>query len=134
MAYWLLKSEPSTYSWQNLQKDKRTSWSGVRNFQARNNLQAMKKGEQAFFYHSGDGKEVVGVSTVVKEAYLDPTDKTNAFVCVDLKAVEPLKARATVAARPRVVEPLSIRSRPSTVVESVSSPGWAVSSGSTTSR
>ena len=98
MAYWLLKSEPSTYSWENLQKDKRTNWSGVRNFQARNNLQAMKKGEQAFFYHSGDGKEIVGMVEIVKEAYPDPDDESGKFVMVDVKPVKALKTPVTLTA------------------------------------
>jgi predicted RNA-binding protein with PUA-like domain len=74
------------------------AWTGVRNFQARTHLNAMKKGDKVFFYHSGEGKEIVGVSEVVKEAYPDATDKTGAFVCVDLKAVEPLKTPVLLAA------------------------------------
>ena len=98
MAYWLMKSEPSAYSWQQLQKDKRTNWSGVRNFQARNNLQAMKKGDQAFFYHSNEGKEIVGIVEIVKEAYPDPGDKTGKFVMVDVKPVKALKTPVTLVA------------------------------------
>jgi predicted RNA-binding protein with PUA-like domain len=98
MAYWLLKSEPSTYSWENLLKDKRTSWSGVRNFQARNNLQTMKKGEQALFYHSGDGKEIVGMVEIVKEAYPDPGDESGKFVMVDVKPVKALKTPVSLSA------------------------------------
>lgn len=98
MAYWLMKSEPAAYSWQQLQKDKRTSWSGVRNFQARNNLQAMKKGDQAFFYHSNDGKEIVGIVEIVKEAYPDPGDESGKFVMVDVKPVKALKTPVTLAA------------------------------------
>lgn len=98
MAYWLMKSEPAAYSWQQLQKDKRTSWSGVRNFQARNNLQAMKKGDQAFFYHSNDGKEIVGIVEIVKEAYPDPSDESGKFVMVDVKPVKALKTPVTLAA------------------------------------
>jgi predicted RNA-binding protein with PUA-like domain len=98
MAYWLLKSEPSAYAWDQLVKDKRTNWSGVRNFQAAANLKAMKKGDRAFFYHSGEGKEIVGVAEVIRGHYPDPTDKSGAFVCVDLKADKPLKTPVTLAA------------------------------------
>lgn len=98
MAYWLVKSEPDTWSWDQHVKKGVDAWTGVRNHQAKAHLKAMKKGDRAFFYHSGDGKEIVGVSEVVKEAYADPTDKTGAFVCVDLKAVEPVKIPAALAA------------------------------------
>ncbi len=98
MAYWLVKSEPSAYSWQQMLKDKRTNWSGVRNFQARNNLQAMKKGEQAFFYHSNEGKEIVGIVEIVKEAYPDPDDASGKFVMVDVKPVRSLPTPVTLAA------------------------------------
>ena len=98
MAYWLVKSEPGTWSWEQHVKKGVDNWTGVRNFQARTHLNAMKKGDKVFFYHSGEGKEIVGVSEVVKEAYPDATDKTGAFVCVDLKAVEPLKTPVTLAA------------------------------------
>ena len=98
MAYWLVKSEPDTWSWDQHVKKGNDAWTGVRNFQARTHLNAMKKGDKVFFYHTGGEKAVVGVSEVVKEAYPDPTDKEGAFVCVDLKAVEPLKAPVTLAA------------------------------------
>lgn len=98
MRYWLLKSEPSSYSWQQMLRDGSTNWSGVRNHQAANNLKAMKKGDQAFFYHSNEGKEIVGLVEIVKEAYPDPSDKTGKFVMVDVKAVEPLKKPVTLAA------------------------------------
>jgi predicted RNA-binding protein with PUA-like domain len=91
MAYWLIKSEPDTWSWDQHVKKGADSWTGVRNHQAKVHLQNMKKGDKAFFYHSNEGKEIVGVSEVVKEAYIDPTDKTNAFYAVDFKAVETLK-------------------------------------------
>ena len=97
MAYWLLKSEPSSYSWDQLLKDKRTNWSGVRNFQAAANLKAMKKGDHAFFYHSNEGLAVVGICEIVKEAYPDPSDKTGKFVQVDVKPVAPLKQPVTMA-------------------------------------
>jgi predicted RNA-binding protein with PUA-like domain len=98
MAHWLLKSEPSSYSWAQLVKDKHTSWTGVRNPQASANLKAMKPGDRCFFYHSGEGKEIVGVAEVVKAAYPDPTDKAGKAVTVDLKAVEPVKQPVTLAA------------------------------------
>ena len=98
MAYWLLKSEPAKYSWEQMVKDGRTHWDGVRNFQAANNLKAMRQGDRAFFYHSNEGKEIVGIAEVIKEAYPDPTDKTGKFVCVDIKADKPLKMPVTMAA------------------------------------
>jgi predicted RNA-binding protein with PUA-like domain len=97
-AYWLVKSEPETWSWESHVKKGADAWTGVRNHQAKAHLKAMKKGDLVFFYHSGEGKEIVGISTVVKEAYGDPTDKSGGFVCVDLKAVEPLKKPVTLAA------------------------------------
>ena len=97
MAYWLIKSEPSAYSWDQLVKDKKTSWTGVRNFQAQINLKAMKVGDRAFFYHSNEGKEIVGIAEVVKTAYPDSTDKDGKSVTVDFKAVEPVKKKVTLA-------------------------------------
>lgn len=97
MHYWLLKSEPSAYSWDQLVKDGRTNWSGVRNHQAALNLKAMKKGDRAFFYHSNDGLEIVGVAEIVKEAYPDPTDKAGRFVMVDVAPVLPVKQPVTLA-------------------------------------
>jgi predicted RNA-binding protein with PUA-like domain len=98
MAYWLIKSEPSAYSWDQLVKDKKTSWTGVRNFQAMANLKAMKVGDRCFFYHSGEGKEIVGIAEVAKTAYPDPTDKDGKSVTVDVKAVEPVKKPVTLGA------------------------------------
>ena len=97
MAHWLIKSEPSTYPWDQLVKEKRTSWTGVRNFQAAANLKAMKVGDRCFFYHSGEGKEIVGIAEVVKTAYPDPTDKEGKSITVDFKAVEPVKKKVTLA-------------------------------------
>ena len=91
MAYWLVKSEPSAYSWDQLVKDKQTCWSGVRNYAARNNLKAMKKGDLAFFYHSNEGTEIVGIAKVAKEAYQDPTTDDAAWVAVDFKPHKKLK-------------------------------------------
>ena len=99
MAYWLLKSEPGTYSWDDQLKGgaKGEPWSGVRNHQAKANLMKMKKGERGFFYHSGDGKEIVGIVEVIREHYPDPTDASGKFVMVDVKAIEPLKKPVTLA-------------------------------------
>src|SRR6202035_1678337 len=99
MNYWLVKSEPSSWSWdQQVAKGaKGEAWTGVRNFTARQNLVKMKKGDRAFFYHSNEGKDIVGIAEVIKEAYPDPTDKTGKFVCVDIKADQPLKTPVTMA-------------------------------------
>jgi predicted RNA-binding protein with PUA-like domain len=98
MAYWLIKSEPFKYSWQQLEKDGRTFWDGVRNYAARNNLKAMKKGDQIFFYHSNEGLEIVGIVKVVKEAYQDPTTEEEAWVAVDVAPVKRLKKPVSLAA------------------------------------
>ena len=98
MRHWLLKSEPFKYSWDQLVKDKRTHWDGVRNYQAANNLKAMKKGDRAFFYHSNEGLAIVGVAEIVKEAYPDPGDPEGRFVMVDLAPVAPVKTPVTLAA------------------------------------
>lgn len=89
MSYWLIKSEPFKYSWEDLEKDTTTFWDGVRNFQARNNLKAMKKGDYALFYHSNEGKEIVGIAQISKEAYPDPTDE--AWVLVDVVPYQKLE-------------------------------------------
>ena len=94
--YWLVKSEPSAYSWANLVADGKTSWSGVRNFTARNNLRAMRNGDAAFFYHSVTEKAVVGIAKVVREAYADPTAKEGDWSTVDLAAVKPLARSVTL--------------------------------------
>jgi predicted RNA-binding protein with PUA-like domain len=96
MSYWLIKSEPSVYSWDQMVRDKKTGWSGVRNFQARNNMQAMKLGDEAFFYHSNDGKEIVGIVKISKTYHPDPTDKTGNFGMVEVTAVKPLKKSVTL--------------------------------------
>ena len=89
--YWLLKSEPNTWSWEDQVKSKIDMWDGVRNYQARNNLMKMKKKDLCFFYHSVSEKSIVGIVQVIKEHYPDPTDKKNKFVVVDVKAVKKLK-------------------------------------------
>ncbi len=98
MNYWLLKSEPSAYSWEQLVRDGRTHWNGVRNHQAAINLKAMKKGDHAFFYHSNEGKEIVGIVEITREAYPDPSDDAGRFVMVDVKPLKPVKAPVTLAA------------------------------------
>ena len=96
MNYWLVKSEPFKYSWEQFNKDGRTFWDGVRNYQARNNLKAMKAGDLVMFYHSNEGKCVVGVAKVVKEFYQDPTTDDTNWVVVDLSPVESLKKPVTL--------------------------------------
>lgn len=91
MNYWLVKSEPASYSWEKFVKDGSTSWTGVRNFQARNNLRAMKKGDQVFFYHSVTGKQILGLAKVTKEAYPDPTSKEGDWCAVELAPLKALK-------------------------------------------
>jgi predicted RNA-binding protein with PUA-like domain len=91
MAYWLVKSEPFKYSWEQFEKDGKTFWDGVRNYAARNNLRAMKKGDEVLFYHSNEGLEIVGIARVVKEAYQDPSTDEEAWVAVDLKPYKKLK-------------------------------------------
>jgi predicted RNA-binding protein with PUA-like domain len=91
MAYWLVKSEPSTYSFEQLQKDKQTTWDGVRNYAARIHLKAMKKGDEVFFYHSNEGLDIVGIAKVSKEFFQDPTTDDDAWVAVELKPYKKLK-------------------------------------------
>jgi predicted RNA-binding protein with PUA-like domain len=98
MAYWLIKSEPFKYSWDQFVKDKQTFWDGVRNYAARNNLRAMKKGDEVFFYHSNEGVEIVGIAKVAKEAYQDPTTEDAAWLVVDFKPVRKLKKAVSLDA------------------------------------
>lgn len=91
MAYWLVKSEPFKYSWEQFVKDGATTWDGVRNYTARNNLRAMKKNDEVFFYHSNEGVEIVGIAKISKEAFQDPTTEEEAWVAVELKPVKKLK-------------------------------------------
>ena len=97
MNYWLIKSEPFKYSWEQFEKDKQTFWDGVRNYAARNNLRAMKKGDLVFWYHSNEGMEIIGIAKVTKEAYQDPTTEETAWVVVDLKPVKKLKKPIALA-------------------------------------
>ena len=94
--YWMVKSEPTAYSWSTLVSDGRTAWTGVRNFTARLNLRAMRKGDRVFFYHSVVGKEIVGLAEVAAEAYPDPTAKEGEWSCVDLVPVKPLPRAITL--------------------------------------
>jgi predicted RNA-binding protein with PUA-like domain len=96
MAYWLVKSEPDAFSWEQQVANKVEPWTGVRNHMAKNNLKAMKRGDRAFFYHSNIGKEIVGVVEVAREAYPDPTAESGDWVCVDMKAVRPMKRPVTL--------------------------------------
>ncbi|OSZ79735.1 ubiquinol-cytochrome C reductase [Chitinophagaceae bacterium IBVUCB2] len=96
MAYWLAKSEPTTYSWDDFVKEKQTCWSGVRNYAARLHLRAMKKGDEVLFYHSNEGTNIVGIAKVIKEAYQDPTTSDERWVAVDLKPVQKIKTPVTL--------------------------------------
>jgi len=95
MNYWLMKTEPETFSWDDLVRDKKAGWDGVRNFQARTHLKNMKKGDEAFVYHTGDEKSVVGIARITKEHYPDPSD--NAWVAVEIVPVRKLKKPVTLA-------------------------------------
>jgi len=97
MAYWLVKSEPSAYSWDHLVKEKQTVWSGVRNYAARLHLRNMKKGDEVLFYHSNEGTDIVGIAKVAKESYQDPTTDDDRWVAVDLKPHKKLKTPVSLA-------------------------------------
>ncbi len=97
-SYWLVKSEPDAFSWDQQVANRVEPWTGVRNYMARNNLRAMHRGDRAFFYHSNKGKEIVGVVEVAKEAYPDPTAEKGGWVCVDMRAVAPVPKPVTLAA------------------------------------
>lgn len=97
MQYWLIKSEPFKYPWDQLVKDKKTIWDGVRNYRARNNMRDMKKGDQLLFYHSNEGLEIVGIAEVSKEHFQDPTTEETAWVAVEVKPVKKLKNPVSLA-------------------------------------
>ena len=97
MNYWLMKTEPGTYSWGDLVHDKQTEWTGVRNYQARNSMNAMKIGDLVFVYHSANEKQIIGIAKVIREAHADSTDKTGVWTCVDIKAVKTLSRPITLA-------------------------------------
>ena len=126
MKFWLVKSEPSSWSWQQQVEKGVESWNGVRNFQAARNLKAMRLGDQAFFYHSNEGKEVVGIVEVVREYYPDPTDESGRFGMVDVRAVNALPrpvSLAQIKADPKLKEMALVRlSRLS--VQPVTSEEW----------
>ncbi len=96
MNYWLVKSEPSVYGWEQFSKDKKTSWDSIRNYAARNNLRDMRKGDEVFFYHSNEGMEIVGIATVVNESYQDPTTEDKNWLAVDLIPLKKLKKPVTL--------------------------------------
>jgi len=130
MAYWLLKTEPETFSWEHqVQRGvKGEAWTGVRNFRARGHLKAMRNGERAFFYHTGDEKRIVGIVEVIREAYRDPTDAEGKFVCVDVKAVEPIPNPVTLAAvraEPRLKDMVLVH-QPRLSVQSVTADEWGI--------
>jgi predicted RNA-binding protein with PUA-like domain len=129
MAYWLMKTEPEEFSWDDCVKlgAKGEPWTGVRNFTARTNLKDMKKGDQAFFYHTGNEKQIVGIAEIVREWYRDPTDEKAIFVAVDVKAVKPFPKSVTLAevkAEPRLKDMALVKySRLS--VQPVTAQEWA---------
>lgn len=128
MAYWLLKTEPETFSWDDQVARGATGepWTGVRNFRARSHLKAMRKGERAFFYHTGDEKRIVGIVEVIREAYPDPTDADGKFLCVDVKAIAPLAGPVTLAAvraEPRLKDMVLVR-QPRLSVQPVTEEEW----------
>jgi predicted RNA-binding protein with PUA-like domain len=128
MPHWLLKSEPHKYSWDMMVRDGRTHWDGVRNHQAAINLKAMAVGDTAFFYHSNEGKEIVGIVEIVRTAYPDPGDPAGRFVMVDVAPVEPVKTFVTLAqmkAEPKLADFALIRQSRLSVVP-VSDAHWAV--------
>ena len=112
MAYWLVKSEPGAWSWDDHVKAKVAEWDGIRNYQADNNMKAMKKGDRAFFYHSVNEKQVVGILEVVREHYPDPTDASGRFGMVDFKAIKPMAEPVTLAqikAEPKLAQMALVR-------------------------
>jgi predicted RNA-binding protein with PUA-like domain len=133
MAYWLLKTEPDSYSWDDQVKKgaKGDAWTGVRNFRAREHLKAMKKGDLAFFYHTGDEKQVVGIVEVIREGYPDPTDKEGVFTAVDIKAVKPLKKPVTLAAvkADKRLKEMVLAKQPRLSVQPVTAEEWKIVSG-----
>lgn len=125
-GYWLVKSEPEAFSWDQQVANQVEPWTGVRNHSARNNLKAMRKGDLAFFYHSNVGKQIVGIVTVVREAYPDPTAQSGDWVCVDMKAVRPLPSPVTLAevkANPNLADILLVKQSRLSVMP-ISQPHW----------
>jgi len=128
MAYWLLKSEPFKYAWSQLLADGRTHWDGVRNYQAANNLRSMKRQDRAFFYHSNEGLEIVGIAEIIREAYPDPSDASGKFVMVDIAPIGPVTRPVTlkdIKAEPRLADFALVRQSRLSVVP-VSDAEWAL--------
>src|SRR5215471_19483840 len=130
MAYWLLKTEPDSYSWDDQVKKgaKGDAWTGVRNFRAREHLNSMKKGDRALFYHTGDEKQVVGIVEVIRESYRDPTDEKGVFLAVDVKAVKPFAKPVTLAevkADTRLKQ-MSLAKHPRLSVQPVTAQEWKI--------
>ncbi|GAA4305670.1 EVE domain-containing protein [Compostibacter hankyongensis] len=128
MAYWLVKSEPFKYSWTQFRKDKKTFWDGVRNYQARNNLRDMEKGDEVFFYHSNEGLEIVGIAAVAKTHYPDPTTPDPRWVAVDLKPVKTLPKPVTLEQMKadKRLEHLALLRQPRLSVSPVTEKEWQV--------
>ena len=130
MAYWLLKSEPDDFSWNDQVKagGKGEAWTGVRNFIARNHLKDMKKGDRAFFYHTGDEKQVVGIVEVIRENYPDPTDAKGVFKAIDVKAVEPLPKPVTLAQvkADKQLKTMALAKYPRLSVQPVTADEWKI--------
>ena len=130
MAYWLLKTEPETFSWDDQVKrgGKGEPWTGVRNYRARGHLKAMRLGDHAFFYHTGDEKQVVGIVEVIREAYPDPTDDTAVFRAVDVRAVRPLLKPVTLKAvkADRRLEDMVLAKQPRLSVQPVTADEWRI--------
>src|ERR1700759_2079997 len=126
MGYWLVKSEPEAFSWDQQVANRVEPWTGVRNHMAKNNLKAMRKDDLAFFYHSNTGKEIVGIVKVVREAYPDPTAETGGWGCVDMEAVGPLKRPVTlveIKADPALADMPRVRQSRLSVMP-ISEPHW----------
>jgi predicted RNA-binding protein with PUA-like domain len=124
--YWLVKSEPGAFSWDQQVANDVEPWTGVRNATAKNNLKAMRRGDRAFFYHSGVGKEIVGIVEVVREAYPDPTAESGDWVCVDMRAVGPMPkpvSLATIKADPKLADMVLVRQSRLSVMP-VAKPHW----------
>jgi predicted RNA-binding protein with PUA-like domain len=130
VAYWLMKSEPSTWSWdrQVAKGASGEAWTGVRNHAAKLNMMKMKRGDRAFFYHSNEGKEIVGVAEIIREAYPDPTDATGKFVCVDIKALKALPRPVSLAAikGEKRLENMALLKQSRLSVQPVTAAEWAL--------
>lgn len=130
MAYWLLKTEPESFSWDDQVKrgKKGEPWTGVRNFRARDHLKAMKKGDRAFFYHTGGEKQVVGIVEVIREAYTDPTDETGVFKATDVVAVKPFEKPVTLAAvkADKRLKEMVLAKQPRLSVQPVTAEEWKI--------